>query len=212
MKKSPAGKSNLSIILFLCNWGPHAAYQILQDAAAQIPVEIKMVRIPCTGRISKALLFKPFEMGADGVGLVGCEPGTCRYGAGTETSQRNVEDTRGFLELLGLGKDRLRLATFMPEESGALYQFLESFTGAIKNIGVGCASKRGKFNLHLGGHPKYGLCTRHWMPERCMKEECPDYEVCINLCAVGAIEHTKDSVEFHRDKCIGCMACIGVVT
>ncbi|MBW1802815.1 MAG: hydrogenase iron-sulfur subunit [Deltaproteobacteria bacterium] len=135
MKNISRKNEDIRIILFLCNWGPHAAFQSLQDERYQIPPEIKMVRIPCAGTISKALLFKPFEMGADGVGLVGCEPGTCRYGAGTETSQRNVEDTRGFLELLGLGKDRLRLATFMPEESGALYQFLESFTGAIKNIG-----------------------------------------------------------------------------
>ena len=106
---------NLNIILFLCNWGPHAAYQMLQDSDSQIPVEIKMVRIPCTGRISKALLLKPFEMGADGVALVGCEPGSCRYGTGTNTARENVEDTRGILKLLGLGEERLRLATFMPE-------------------------------------------------------------------------------------------------
>ena len=126
---------NLNIILFLCNWGPHAAYQTLQDSAAQIPLSVKMVRIPCTGRISKALLFKPFELGADGVALVGCEPGTCRYGKGTETAQNNVEDTRGILELLGLGKDRLRLATFMPEDSEALFQFLMDFTTEIQEIG-----------------------------------------------------------------------------
>ena len=75
-----------------------------------------MVRIPCTGRISKALLFKPFEMGADGVALVGCKAGSCRYGKGTETALKNVEDTRNILELMGLGKGRLRLATFLPEE------------------------------------------------------------------------------------------------
>ncbi|MBW1682739.1 MAG: DUF362 domain-containing protein [Deltaproteobacteria bacterium] len=86
------------------------------------------------------------------------------------------------------------------------------FGGAMKNIGVGCASKRGKLCLHLGGHPRYGVKTRHWMPERCAKEECPDYQMCLNLCPVGAIEHTKDSILFHRDKCIGCLACIGVVT
>jgi len=125
----------IKIILFLCNWGPHAAYQTLQDGAAEIPAEVKMVRIPCTGRISKALLFKSFEMGADGVALVGCEPGTCRYGTGTENAQQNVEDTRGILELLGLGSDRLRLATFKPEESEALYGFLTGFSTDIGRIG-----------------------------------------------------------------------------
>jgi len=126
---------NPNIILFLCNWGPHAAYQTLQDSASNIPVEVRMVRIPCTGRISKALLFKPFELGADGVALVGCAPGTCRYEAGTTTAQKNVEDTRGILELLGLGKDRLRLSTFMPEESEPLLEFLRGFVNEVKAIG-----------------------------------------------------------------------------
>ena len=105
--------TDLKIILFLCNWGPHAAYQTLQDSIdkAQIPIEIKMVRIPCAGRINKALLLKPFEMGADGVALVGCEPGSCRYGTGTDTSERNAEEARGILDLLGLDQDRLRLGT-----------------------------------------------------------------------------------------------------
>ncbi|HBD10396.1 MAG TPA: methyl-viologen-reducing hydrogenase subunit delta, partial [Syntrophobacteraceae bacterium] len=60
---------------FLCNWGPHAAFQTLQDTCCAIPREVRMVRIPCTGRISKSLLFKAFEMGADGVALIGCQTG-----------------------------------------------------------------------------------------------------------------------------------------
>ncbi len=123
------------IILFICNWRPHAAFQSLQDNDADIPVEVRMIRIPCTGRMSKSLLFKSFEMGADGVALVGCEPGSCRYGSGTESAERNVEDTRGILHLLGLGGDRLRLAMFLPEESEALLRFLQDFRDVIETIG-----------------------------------------------------------------------------
>lgn len=135
MEKRYKDTDNFKIILFLCGWGPHAAYQTLQDKASHIPAEIKMVRIPCTGRISKALLFKSFEMGADGVALIGCEAGSCRYGTGTATAKNNVEDTRGILDMLGLGKDRLRLATFLPDEAEALLRFLTTFCGEIKDIG-----------------------------------------------------------------------------
>ena len=128
--------TNPKIILFLCNWGPHSAYQVLQDQAAPIPGEIQMVRIPCTGRISKALLFKCFEMGADGVALVGCTSGACRYGTGTTNAKGHVEDARGILELLGLGENRLRLATFMPDESEALLTFLQTFCSDIRTMGL----------------------------------------------------------------------------
>lgn len=127
--------SNNKIILFLCNWGPYAAYQDLQDNGYQIPVEIRMVRVPCTGRISEALLFKAFELGADGVAVAGCAPGTCRYGAGPFAAQKNTEGIRTIIDLLGLGSERMRLATFLPDESEALKTFLAGFCEEIKVLG-----------------------------------------------------------------------------
>ena len=127
---------DFKIIVFLCNWGPHAAYNSLQDDGYRIPAtEVRMVRIPCTGRISKALLFKAFELGADGVALVGCAPGTCRYGSGTRSAVNHANDTGNILELLGLGKDRLRLATFLPDDTEGLRTFLEDFTEAVRRLG-----------------------------------------------------------------------------
>jgi len=124
------------IILFLCNWGPHVAYQQLQEQRADIPLEIKMVRIPCSGRITKALLFKPFEMGADGVIVLGCHPGSCRYGTGTEAARENTEDTRQILELMGIGQERLQLGNFLPDQPGQLLAFLKAFTERVRQMGI----------------------------------------------------------------------------
>lgn len=123
------------IIVFLCNWSPHAAFQTLQDRRADIPPEIRMVRIPCSGRITKALLFKPFEMGADGVLLLGCRPGACRYGTGTASAEQNTEDTRRLIELIGLGQDRMQLGNFLPDEADELLAFLHGFTARIRQMG-----------------------------------------------------------------------------
>ncbi|MBN1277287.1 MAG: hydrogenase iron-sulfur subunit [Deltaproteobacteria bacterium] len=127
--------SDYKIILFCCNWGPHAAFLNLQDRREEIPNEIKMVRIPCSGRITKALLFKAFEMGADGVILLGCESGSCRYGSGTATAMKNTTETREILALLGLGERRLRLENFLPHQSDELLAFLKGFVAGIKEIG-----------------------------------------------------------------------------
>ena len=128
-------QTDIKIILFLCTWEPHAAYQTLQDGVDLIPAQIKMVRIPCTGRITKALLFKAFEMGADGVALIGCGVGTCRYGTGAELAAKNVEDLRGILDLLGLKKERLRLMHFKGDEHAGLYQFMKDFCRDINALG-----------------------------------------------------------------------------
>ena len=128
-------QEEFKIILFLCNWGPHVAYQTLQEQRADIPHEINMVRIPCSGRISKALLFKPFEMGADGVILMGCKEGACRYGTGTTAARENVEDTRQIMALMGLGKERLQLGNFLPDQSRELLDFLKTFSQRIQTLG-----------------------------------------------------------------------------
>lgn len=127
--------NDFKIILYLCNWAPHTAYQTLQDNGYQIPPEIKMVRISCTGRITKALLLKAFEMGADGVALVGCSPGACRYGTGTVNAMNNTGDTQNILELMGIGARRMRFATFLPDDTEPLRQFLAQFTAEIRALG-----------------------------------------------------------------------------
>ncbi|MGC8492603.1 MAG: hydrogenase iron-sulfur subunit [Syntrophobacteraceae bacterium] len=125
----------LKIILFLCSWSPHAAFQTLQDTLAPLPGEVRMIRIPCSGRITKSLLFKAFETGADGVVLIGCEAGACRYGIGTPVARRNVDDTWGILNLLGLGEERLGFATFGPDQHPELLDYLTAFKNRIERLG-----------------------------------------------------------------------------
>lgn len=126
---------DFKIILFLCNWGPHAAYMSLQDQMADIPPEIKMVRIPCSGRMTKALLLRSFEMGADGVLLLGCSAGTCRYGSGTVAARKNTAETRKIMEIMGLGGERLQHVNFLPDQFEELLVFLKEFARTIRQIG-----------------------------------------------------------------------------
>ena len=134
MNKSEHTKQ-MKIILFLCNWGPHAAFLELQDKMADIPDEINMVRVPCTGRIDRALILQAFSRGADGVALVGCYAGSCRYGSGTATAQRNTEDMGKILETMGIDSSRLRNATFLPDDAAGLLNFLQSLTRDIQTLG-----------------------------------------------------------------------------
>ncbi|MDI6686897.1 MAG: hydrogenase iron-sulfur subunit [Desulfobacterales bacterium] len=172
--------NNYNIILMLCNWGPHTAFQILQDKGAEIPPEVKMIRIPCTGRISKSLLFKAFEMGADGVALIGCEPGACRYGSGTAAARENTQDMREILGLLGLGKERLRLATFLPDDSELLLQFLKNFCRDIQSLG--------KSPLALGKATKPEAASKELLSDIISSHDvyaCQDCGKCSSTCPLA---------------------------
>ena len=135
MERKTTMNTQTKIILFLCNWGPHAAYLSLQDEKRDIPEAVHMVRVPCTGRVDRALLLRAFAKGADGVAMVGCSPGTCRYGSGTPTAIRNTQDTATILDLMGIGRQRLRFATFLPEQSEELLDFLQTFLEDLQKLG-----------------------------------------------------------------------------
>lgn len=127
--------NRLKVVLFLCNWGPHAAFQTLQDGKNPIPEEIRMVRVPCTGRVTRALILKSFEMGADGVLIAGCEPGSCRYGAGNAAAVTRIDGMRGILRTLGIGEERVRWGGFLPDDAPGMLRFLEDFCQDIRKLG-----------------------------------------------------------------------------
>ncbi len=212
---------NFKIILFLCNWGAHTAYQTLQDNGYQIPSEVNMVRIPCTGRITKALLFKAFEMGADGVALVGCGSGACRYGRGTESAENNTEDTQNIIGLLGLGRERMRHAVFLPDESQLLSTFLAEFCEDIKKLGKSPVVPSGT------GKANFSLLTSHFSLHELLSKHdafsCQDCGKCTSSCPLALsgkeyspraivnaiIRGDADSAQIRKDirSCLTCGTC-----
>jgi uncharacterized Fe-S center protein len=85
------------------------------------------------------------------------------------------------------------------------------FGGAMKNLGIGAQSKRGKFNVHLGGHPKYSWAdSAIFHPENCKgRKGEKDWEVLEQICPWELIHVTEDSIEIEFEKCPDCKACMG---
>ena len=86
--------------------------------------------------------------------------------------------------------------------------------GSIKNLGIGAQSKRGKFNVHMGGHPRYGLgAATDFHPERCKgRDGCAQWEQCEGCCPYGLIHITPSGIEWRREGCVNCLAHLGTST
>ncbi len=86
--------------------------------------------------------------------------------------------------------------------------------GAIKNLGIGAQSKRGKFNVHMGGHPRYSMAdSSAYYPEACKgRRGEKDWQVLEQICPYDFIHVTETSIEWERDKCNDCRACEAVLT
>ena len=74
---------------------------------------------------------------------------------------------------------------------------LTGFGGAIKNIGMGCASRRGKMQQHCGLGPKV------------KREKCVGCGRCVDSCEVKALSLDEDKkIKVDHEKCVGCANCI----
>lgn len=82
--------------------------------------------------------------------------------------------------------------------------------GSLKNLGIGAQSKRGKFNVHMGCHPEYGLgASAKFNPENCKgRKGETDWQILEDCCPYGLIHVTEDSITWEREKCVNCLSCL----
>lgn len=79
------------------------------------------------------------------------------------------------------------------------------YGGSIKNVAIGCSSKRGKLDVHLTTHPEVGWNRWSFNGENCLGKACPEAVLCDNICPVGAIHILEDRMEWEQERCIGCL-------
>ena len=68
--------------------------------------ELKTIALPCSGKIDILYLTKAFETGADGIAVLTCLQGECRYLEGNLRARKRVESIDALLDEIGLGKGR----------------------------------------------------------------------------------------------------------
>ncbi len=105
----------LNIVGFICNWGAYSGLEMAGLNRREYPASIKLVKVMCLGRVSLGLVLKAFELGADGVLLLGCPPQDCHYDSGSEKARELLTQARKTLHLLGIDPKR---AEFIEVPSG----------------------------------------------------------------------------------------------
>jgi F420-non-reducing hydrogenase iron-sulfur subunit len=95
------------IIAFCCSNCASAAASVSHDMGKALPENVRVVQVPCTGRVEILHLLKPFEEGADGVYVAGCQEDSCRYISGIERAAKRVEHVRRILNDLNIEPERI---------------------------------------------------------------------------------------------------------
>jgi coenzyme F420-reducing hydrogenase delta subunit len=101
----------------------------------EYPANIKIIRLPCSGKIDVMHLLRAFQKGADGVYVVGCLEGTCHYNEGNYRARERVEYVRMLLDEIGIEGDRVRMYNLSSGEGPTFAAYAKEMTEHIKALG-----------------------------------------------------------------------------
>jgi F420-non-reducing hydrogenase iron-sulfur subunit len=99
------------------------------------PGTIRVVRVPCTGKVDVLHMLRAFEKGADGVYVVGCLEGDCRFENGNLRARKRVEQAREIIDAIGIGGDRVQMYNLSSGEGTKFAEFAVEMTEKIKELG-----------------------------------------------------------------------------
>ena len=115
------------VVVFTCNWNAYSALETAGSKRLAYPANVRPIRVMCLGRLHPGLVLKAFELGADGVLLLGCPPGECHYEFGNQRAEELFQETKAIAHLLGIGDERLRLDSVGAGEGEAFVQKVTEF-------------------------------------------------------------------------------------
>ncbi|MCL1983533.1 MAG: hydrogenase iron-sulfur subunit [Clostridiales bacterium] len=123
------------IIAFLCNWCSYAGADLAGTGRMQYPPNIRVIRVPCSGRINPAYIIKALAEGADGVMVSGCHPGDCHYLTGNMYARRRFTVLKKLLETAGIDPNRVHFTWVSASEGGRFAEVVKEVTDKVGKLG-----------------------------------------------------------------------------
>lgn len=123
------------ITVFSCIYCAYMAADTAGSLRIEYPANIKIIRLPCTGKTDIQYLLNAFEEGADGVYIVACSMGNCHHERGNERGYARVQQTKELLESIGIEPERLEMY-FVSGGMGATFaEIAREMTDRIRKLG-----------------------------------------------------------------------------
>ncbi len=123
------------IIAFVCNYCTYAGADLAGTSRLKYPANVRIVRLPCTGRISPLFILKALQKGADGILVSGCHPGDCHFISGNYHARRRWSVFRALLDFIGIPEERIRFSWVSASEGKKFADLITEFTEQLKTLG-----------------------------------------------------------------------------
>ena len=123
------------ILAFLCNWCSYAGADLTGVSRIQYPPNIRIVRVPCSGRISPYYIIKSLQVGWDGLLVSGCHPGDCHYLTGNIVARRRFAVLKDLLAFMGIEPERVNFSWVSAAEGERFAKIVKKVVKQVKKVG-----------------------------------------------------------------------------
>lgn len=123
------------IIAFVCNWCTYCGADLAGTSRLKYQANVRIIKLPCTGRIDPLFVLKAFERGADGVLISGCHPGDCHYNKGNFFARRRWNVFRNLLSYVGIEQERLHFSWVSAAEGKKWVDVINEVTDTVRKQG-----------------------------------------------------------------------------
>ena len=123
------------IVAFACHYCAYAAADLAGVMRLSYPANVKIVKLPCTGRLDPLYVLQAFERGADGVFVAGCLEGNCHYINGNIQAKKRIKFLKRVLDEVGLGGERVEMYNMSSAEGPRFAQVATEMTERIRRLG-----------------------------------------------------------------------------
>ncbi len=123
------------ITAFVCNWCTYTGADMAGTSRMHMASNVRIIRLPCTGRIDPLFIIKAFERGADGVIVSGCHPADCHYTAGNYHARRRFIVFRELLGFMGVNLDRVTFSWVSAGEGAKWRDVVNDSVARVRELG-----------------------------------------------------------------------------
>lgn len=142
------------IVVFYCAQSLADETMVLPERYSGKDVSVRLVMVPCSSKVEVGAVLKLIESGVDGIEIVACPKGECRFLIGNEKAEKRVKFAGNLLEEVGLGADRVGITfaggnTFETLVAAALRR--AKIAEKLRTNPMKSSSRSGKVSKKAGG-------------------------------------------------------------
>jgi len=123
------------VVAFCCEHSAYPAADLAGKSRLHYPENVRVIRVPCAGRVDVIHILKAFENGAAAVLVMGCEEGACHHITGNTRAMERVKYSETLLKEVSVDGGRVRMFNLSPNAPHKFVRAVNETTKTIKESG-----------------------------------------------------------------------------